>query len=43
MGAGQIMKRVSSDGEDRLSVELRIVEAVQQMNAAGSGCRKADT
>ena len=41
VGADQIMKRVARDGEHGLPVAFRIVEAVEQMNAAGPGRRKA--
>jgi hypothetical protein len=35
----QIVKVMSRNGENRLAVELGIVEPVQQMNAARSRCR----
>jgi hypothetical protein len=33
---------LSDDGDDRLMVELRVVEAVQQMDGSGSRGRHAD-
>ncbi len=40
--ADQVMKLHAGDGEYRRTVELGVVQAVQQMDAAGSGRRQAD-
>src|SRR5438552_16528946 len=42
VGADEVVKWHPGDREHRLSVELRVVEAVQKMNTAGPGCREAD-
>jgi hypothetical protein len=35
-------RRLPDEGDDRLMIELRVIEAVQQMNGAGPGGRQAD-
>src|SRR5438045_1905326 len=39
----QIVKMVTSDCQNRLPIELRVVEAVQQMNSTRSRRREAHT
>jgi hypothetical protein len=42
IGADQIVVLKTGDGEHRLTVELRVVEPVEQVDAAGPGGRQAD-
>jgi hypothetical protein len=42
IGADQIVVLKTGDGEHRLTVELRVVEPVEQVDAAGPGGRHAD-
>ena len=41
-GADQIVIVHAGDRQHRLAVQLGVVEAVEQMNAAGAGCAEAD-
>ena len=36
-------RRLADDGHDGLMVQLRVIEAVEQMNSAGAGSGQADT
>jgi hypothetical protein len=36
MGADQVVEGMTRDGQDRLPVALGIVQAIEQVNAAGS-------
>ena len=40
--ADQVVEGVAGDGEDRLAVALGVVQAVEQVNAAGAGGGQAD-
>ena len=42
MCADEIVKGVPGNRQDRLSVEFRVVQAVEQVNATGSGRRQTD-
>src|SRR5215469_5579332 len=42
MGAKEVMVMQSGDSQHRSAVELGVIEAIEQMDAAGTGGRKAD-
>jgi len=43
VGVDQVMKLQSGDRKERLAVVLGVIEAVEQVNAAGTGGRKTDS